>query len=136
MFHAALRRQNADGFPRFPESHCDHRGVIEVGGDQQFFWRLPVLVIELFNGRSNELFIGGIGRMGPEEVLASDQQASPHKEHLQIDGRAMSREADHVLIGRSRLRDALLLERAFDIEEPIPQAAASSNSSRSAAISM
>ena len=60
--------------------------------------------------------------MRPKEVFASDQEPAAHEEDLEIDRRALSRQADHVLVGRRRLGDALLLKCAFDVEEPIAQA--------------
>src|SRR5687767_5870505 len=60
--------------------------------------------------------------MGPEEVFPSDEKSSAHEEDLEIDRRALPRQADHVLVGRRGLGDALLLKRAFDVEEPIAQA--------------
>src|SRR5688572_5854432 len=122
MLRAALRCQHPDGFTAFLGQPATHEvGIRNVQRDQQFPGWLPFLVIELFNGRANELFISGIGRFEPEKVLAANQQTSPHKEQLQVDGSPMSCETDDVLIDGSGLRDSLPLERALDLEDPIPQ---------------
>src|SRR3954452_8720069 len=99
MFHAPFRRDDTDGVSTFArEPLFDHGHIVEVGGDEQLFGRLTVFVVELFNGRSNEFLVTCVGRMGPKEVFASDQEAAAYEENLEIDRRTLPRQTDHILI--------------------------------------
>ena len=64
---------------------------------------------------------GSLFRIGPEKVLAPDQQAAAHKQQLQIRRRSHPGQADDILVHGSDLRHALFFQRLRNAGHPIPQ---------------
>ena len=80
MFRAAFRRQYAHGFASFIGQPARQEvGIWDVDRNQKLAGRLPLLVVKLFDGRSDQFFVCGIGRFEPEKILAADEQAAAHE---------------------------------------------------------
>src|SRR5574337_1828505 len=100
MLGASLRRSHTNGFPSLVgEPLLNQGGVFEIGRDEDFSRWLPVLVVELLDSGMHQFLIGRCGRLRPEEIFPSDQQAAAHEQNLEIDRSALSRQPDHILIG-------------------------------------
>ena len=98
VFCAALGSQYTYGFATFVRQPARQKIRIgDVDRNEQLAGWLPLLVIELFDGRPDQFFVGRIGGFKPEEVLAADQQAAAHEQQLQIDGGPVACDADDIL---------------------------------------
>lgn len=99
----------------------DQGRVVECRGQQEFFGRLALLVIELLDCGADQFFVARLIGLRPKEVLAPDQQPAAHEEQLQVGGGSLAGEADHVLVDGGDLGDALFLQGPLDAEQPVPQ---------------
>ncbi len=91
MLDASLRRQHTHRVSSLiGQPLLNQCGIFEVDRDQNFSRRLAILVVELFDRGADKLLVRCISRLGPEEILSSDQQAAAHKQDLKVYGRTLS----------------------------------------------
>ena len=80
MFGAAFRGQHAHGFaPFIGQPARQEVGIWDVDRNQKLAGRLALLVVKLFDGRSDQFFVCGLGGFEPEKILAADEQAAAHE---------------------------------------------------------
>ena len=90
-------------------------------GHQQFLGGQGFLIVELLDGRSNQLLIGSLFRIDPKKVLAADQQTATHKQQLQIHRPSHPGQADDILVHGPYLSHALFFQRLGNARHTIPQ---------------